>query len=260
MDNPTSVLDFLVTSKARRRLLDALWRQDAKGSTTCLAELAGVGFASAYRELHSMQALGLVTSERRQGTAEVYRANQAHPMAGVLRALVVAPATLPTDDAETGRLRGELAALGAPLQHDAVEPSAAPVETTVARGVHVAHRDPDVARTLPVCLYLQRDALDPVRLLEQATQLGERHALGFFLDLTAELSGDRRFATWAKALRDHRRTARHAFFSAASRSRRERRLADERTPPVARRWGWRMNMDLDAFRSTFDKFVPHAAA
>jgi hypothetical protein len=36
------------------------------------------------------------------------------------------------------------------------------------------------------------------------------------------------------------------------------RLAEERTPAVARRWGFRMNMDLDSFRSLFDRFA-HAA-
>lgn len=251
------MLDFLVTSKARRRLLDTLWRQGEVGQTARLAELAGVGFASAYRELQAMQRAGLVLTER-EGASQVYRPNAAHPLAEAVRALVTAATPPPAEDAEVRRLRGQLAALGAPLQHEAVEPPAAPVEATVARGVQVAHRDPDVARTLPVCFYRQRDRLDPARLREHAAQLGEKHALGFFLALTTELSGDRRFDVWARPLRDRRRTAQHSFFSTASRSLRERRLAEERTPPVARSWGWRMNMDLETFRSTFEKFAPDA--
>ncbi len=251
------MLDFLVTSKARRRLLDMLWRQGERGSTARLAELAGVGFASAYRELHAMQTVGLALAER-EGAAQLYRANAAHPLAEVVRALVTAATPPPAEDAEVRRLRGQLAALGAPLQHEAVEPPTAPVEATVARAVQIAHRDPVVARTLPVCLYRQRDALDPARLRKHAAQLGEKHALGFFLGLTAELSGDRRFNVWAKPLRDRRRTAQRAFFSTASRSPRERRLAEERTPRVARYWGWRMNMGLDTFRATFEKFAPDA--
>jgi len=253
------VLEFLVTSKARRRLLDVLWRQDAGGSTAQLAALAGVGFASAHRELQGMQAAGLVAAER-EGHALTYRANRAHPLADALRAVVATPTQRLTADADARRLRGQLAALGAPVQHEAVEPSRDPVEETVVRGVHLAHRDPDVARALPVCLYRQRSALDPERLRQHAAQLGEKRALGFFLDLTAELSGDRRFAEWMKPLRDRRYKASRDFFYAASRSRRQLQLAEERTPQVARRWRLRMNMDLDAFRSTFDKFVPHAAA
>jgi hypothetical protein len=212
-------------------------------------------------------------------------------------------------------LRAQLAALGAPLHHEAVEPSRGPVEETVVRGVHLAHRDPDVARTLPVCLYRQRSTLDPERLREHAARLGacpsnaenghvleelshfdavfdlpggfsqtqavheracvptsltsidysdrllgEKQALGFFLDLTAELSGDRRFAEWMKPLRDRRYRTSRDFFHSASRSRRQLQLAEEKTPEAGRRWQLRMNMDLDAFRSTFEKFVSHAGA
>lgn len=251
------MLEFLVTSKARRRLLDLLWRQDATGSTADLAALARVGFASAHRELRAMQATGLVVVERRD-RALVYRANRSHPLADALRAVVAAPMLRPSDDTDARGVRGQLAALGAPLQHEAVEPPSGPVEETVARGVQLAHRDPDVARTLPVCLYRQREVLDPARLRQHAMRLGEKRSLGFFLALTAKLSGDHRFSAWAKLLRDRRCTAPRDFFYAASRSRRQHRLAEERTPPVARRWGWRMNMDLEAFRSTFDKFVPDA--
>lgn len=257
MDIISLVLDFLVTSKARRRLLDALWRQNFAGSTADLADRAGVGFASAHRELRAMEAAGLVVPER-QGRALVYRANHTHPLADALRAMTAAP-VLPAEDAEVREVRGQLAALGAPLQHEPVEPSECPVEETLARGVRAAHRDPDVARTLPVCLYRQRDKLDPVRLRQQAAHLGEKQSLGFFLDLTAELSGDRRFAKWTKPLKDHRCKAARAFFYRTSRSQREQRLAEQRTPPVARRWSWRMNMDLDTFRSTFAKFEPHVA-
>jgi len=252
------VLEFLVTSKARRRLLDLLWRQEASGSTAHLAALANVGFASAYRELRAMQAAGLVVPQR-QGAALVYRANRTHPLADALRKLVTAGVPGLGEDSEARQLRGELAALGAPLRHEVEGPPRGPAEEVVARGVQLAHRDPDVARTLPVCLYRQRDTLDPARLREHAVRLGEKRALGFFLDLTAQLSGDRRFTEWTTPLRDRRFKAPRDFFYAASRSRRQRRLAEEKTPPLARRWRLRMNMDLDAFRSTFEKFAPHAA-
>jgi hypothetical protein len=237
-----------------------LWAQEGVGSTAQLATEAGVGFATAYRTLQAMQAAGLVVAERR-AHARVYRANHGHPLAAALRALVTAPAPPPGDTPEARQVRGHLAALGAPVQAEPQSPTAS-VEETVVRGVHLAHSDPDVARTLPVCLFRQRDALDPMRLQAQAKHFGEKHSLGFFLDLTAQLSGDRRFATWARPLRDRRFTGRHPFFHAAAvlRSPRAQRLAEERTPQVARRWGWRMNLDLETFRSTFEKFEPDAVA
>jgi hypothetical protein len=260
VDNSRDVLNFLVTSRARRHLLQLLWAQEGVGSTAQLAAGAGVGFATAHRTLQAMRAAGLVVAERR-GHARVYRANRDHPLAAALRTLVTAPTTTPGDTPEARDVRGHLAALGAPVQAEPQPPTVS-VEETVVRGVHLAHSDPDVARTLPVCLFRQRNTLDPMRLQAQAKQLGEKHSLGFFLDLTAQLSGDRRFATWARPLRDRRFTGPHSFFHAATvlRSRRAQHLAEERTPQVARRWGWRMNLDLEAFRSTFEKFEPDAVA
>lgn len=246
------MLNFLVTSKTRRRLLQLLWGAEETGSAAQLAKLAHVGFASAYRELRAMQALGVVVSER-TGAAEVYRANRSHPLADTLHKLVVAPARS-SEDLDTRRLRGQLKALGAPLQAQSEETPNA-LEETVVRGVSLAHRDPDVARTLPVCLYRQRHALSAKQLRHHALRLGEKRSLGFFLELTAALSGDKDLAKWTTLLRDRRYKAPHDFFYTASRSRLQQQSADDRTPIAARHWGFRMNMDMDAFRSTFEKFV-----
>lgn len=245
------MLEFLVTSKTRRRLLKLLWEQGAAASTSQFARQARVGFASAYRELRAMQALGLAVSERTDGV-EVYRANLSHPLADVLRTLVRARDRLGTD--EDKRLRGQLKALGAPLQEQAQSPDGG-LEETVVRGVRLAHRDPDVARTLPVCLFRQREFLSGERLRHYALRFGEKRSVGFFLELTALLSGDDRFAAWTPQLTDRRCRASVDFFHLASRSRLQRQVADQRTSPVARKWGLRMNMDLEAFQSTFEKFV-----
>jgi hypothetical protein len=79
--------------------------------------------------------------------------------------------------------------------------------------------------------------------------------VGFFLELTALLSGDDRFAAWTHQLADRRCRGSVDFFHQASRSRLQRQVADQKTSLVARKWGLRMNMDLEAFRSTFEKFV-----
>lgn len=252
MDIIPPMLDFLVTSKTRRRLLKLLWGTEESGSASQFAKLARVGFASAYRELRAMQALGLVVTERKGG-AEVYRANSSHPLADTLHNLVVAPVRS-TEDQEVQRLRGQLKALGAPLRAQSEEYTGT-LEETVVRGVSLAHRDPDVARTLPLCLYRQRHVLRADRLRYHALQLGEKRALGFFLDLTAALSGDNDLAKWTKLLRDRRCTASLDFFHNGSRSRLQRQIADDNTPLVARQWGFRMNMDMDTFRSTFEKFA-----
>lgn len=250
------MLDFLVTSKVRRRLLDLLWRRNASGSASDLARRAGVGFAGAYRELQAMQRVGLVAADRSAGGV-TYCANTAHPSAGTLRSLVESVGVV-LFPAEPDRIRGQLRALGAPLLEEPADVPAGPVDEIIVRGVALAHSDPGIARALPVCLFRVRDRLDPGRLGVCARRMGERHAVGFFLDLTAELAGGETFSGWSRPLRDHRRKLANDFFFGPAGSGLQRRLAEERTPDAARRWGFRMNMDLESFRTLFEKFV-HAA-
>jgi len=74
-----------------------------------------------------------------------------------------------------------------------------------------------------------------------------------FLELTAELSGDRSLAREARPLaREERRRKRASQFFKL-RSATERRLAELKTPAVARQWGFRMNMSGDSFASMFRK-------
>jgi len=78
----------------------------------------------------------------------------------------------------------------------------------------------------------------------------DKHAVGFFLELTGELGGDRRLAGMAELLRDRRRRSVHDFFLSPS-----GRAEAARDFPLAARWGFRMNMDLASFRALFDKAV-----
>ena len=248
------LLSYLVTSRARRRLLRLLWAEGAAGSVSDLARTAGLSFASAHRELAAMRAEGLARAER-TGAALVYRAHDAYGQAGLVRRLLggeaVGPGRPPFADGE--RVRGWLAAVGAPLL--AGRPSKGrrpPLEDVVAQGLAVSHHDATVARVLPIVLWRHRDRLDHDRLVDAATRWNERQALGFFLELTGLLGGDRRMASLSERLRDRRRTRPRPFFARAQ-GRMALALARRRTPALARRWGYLMNMDLDSFASAFGK-------
>src|SRR5262249_49168876 len=250
----TNMLQLLVTSRARRRLLQLLWGEGARGSAAELAEKAGVGFASAYRELKAMGRYQVVASSH-EGGKDVYAANLEHADADVLRRLATSrPRMAPPRDERADTLRRSLRAMGAPLAVEPTTEKEALDEGTLVDGVKLARRDPVVARALPVCVWHQRDRVDPDRLVAAAREKGEKQALGFFLELTGQLSGDRRFARWAKSLRDRRVTSVHDFFDfpAAYGS---QKLAKQRTPRVAEKWGFRLNMDLETFDSLFRKFA-----
>jgi hypothetical protein len=246
-----------VTSTARRELLRVLWKDGAAGTVSELARLGGVAFASAHRELAAMKLVGLVTVDRPGGSSEIYRANRASPIAAAMEQLIAHGARrgaarrepLPDDD----ELRKRLRALGAPLLIEAAPARGAPpVEVTLAEGARLARRDATVARALPVAIWKQRETIDWDRLRDEARRVGEKHALGLLIELTAELAGDARLAEEAAPLRDKRVKKLHDFF-AGQKNAHERRLAELRTPAAARRWGFRMNQDHDSFASTFRK-------
>jgi DNA-binding transcriptional ArsR family regulator len=244
------MLELLVSSPARRRLLELLWGEGVSGSASEFAELADVGVTSAYRELKAMERYHVVTASRR-GRKEVYVANSDHPAAMALKTLVRPGGLSPVEDDPI--LRGKLHSVGVPLPAEPVPVPSDELEDVLVKGVQLSHRDAVLARLLPLSFWQQRNSLDPDRLLTVAKRLGEKQAVGFFLDLTHVLAGDSRFAEWAKLFQDRRWRAHHDFFATRS-STGSRALAEANTPAVARQWGYRMNMNLDAFDSAFAKF------
>ena len=245
------MLNYLVTSKARRRLLVLLWSEGADGSTRELASRADVAVASASVELRAMQRELLVVS-RREGRTEVHSANLAHPDAKTLQALVathVRSVHMPSD--VDGSLKQQLRSMGAPLSGVAAVavPPSAELET-LTKGVALARRDPVVARSLPLCFWRLRDSLDARALAHHAGTPEQKHGVAFFLELTSQLGNDRRLAGLAETLRDGRMTSVREFFQPPS------RMTDKaQCFPLALKWGFEMNMDLDSFRSVFRKFA-----
>ena len=244
------MLTYLVTSATRRRLLELLWRHDASGSATDLAKRAHLSFGAVYRELQAMKRNGLASAAVVDGR-EVYRAAGEHPDADLVRRLVTAKSSAPMpEDADLTRRRAR--ALGAPLAVHPQRVEPADRELAIVDAVHLARRDATLARVMPVALWRQRDALDRPRLRRHARAAHESHATGFMLALTSELSGDASLDTWAEELRDHRARGTRPFFELPA-TRSARQQAERRTPAVARRWGYLLDLDLASFQSAFDK-------
>jgi hypothetical protein len=127
------------------------------------------------------------------------------------------------------------------------------LEVALAEALVLAHEDPAVAGAVPVVLW-KNEQVDLGELKRLAVDRGEGQTLGFFLELTDELSRSRRFETVAATLRDKRVRRRRNFFSRDGRFRPyEEELALMTTPEVAKRWNFVMNMSLDSFKSYFSK-------
>jgi transcriptional regulator with XRE-family HTH domain len=157
----------------------------------------------------------------------------------------------PTSD----MLKGWLAYYGAPLYGSQnLDPADVPTpETVLADCLKLSHESASVARSLPLAFWKTRRLLDLDRLLKEGERRGQARTLGFFLDLTSRLSGDSAFEGAARKLKVRLLSRPTQFFQPTTA--RERKLAELRTPDVARKWGFRMNMGMDSFESMFEKGV-----
>jgi transcriptional regulator with XRE-family HTH domain len=155
---------------------------------------------------------------------------------------------------EADLVQAWLAHLGAPLYGSASVPAneVPRPERVLAEALPLARQDATIARALPVALHRTRASLDFPLLRRLAKERGQERALGFFLELTSELSGDKDLAGQARPLAGLRRRKRASQFFPV-RSAAERRLGELKTPPTALRWGFRMNMSVDSFASMFRK-------
>jgi transcriptional regulator with XRE-family HTH domain len=162
--------------------------------------------------------------------------------------LATAPAE-PTNDMLKGWLAHYGAALFGPENLDPAE--VPPPETVLADALKLSRESATVARTLPLVFWETREYLDLGLLRKEGARRGQARTLGFFLDLTSRLSSDLSFERAAKKLQVRTLSRPVQFFQPTTL--RERKLAELRTPEVARKWGFRMNMEMESFESMFAK-------
>jgi len=246
------LLEYLVPSKARREVWRVLRSPGPSLTVRALALKAGVPYSNAHREVLRMKEVGLVRTQA-VGAALVCTWNARNPAARRLTALLDTSERgpgVPTDDAVYGSLKS----WGAGLAKDTAPAKPLALEETLAYGVGLARRDPDVAQAWPVVLAKNRDRVDLDRLETLVRRLAQKRALGFLLSLTGTLLGDPTLATFARRFRDSRVREARDFFTPAK-EKRMIALTEANTPDLARAWHFRMNTSLEGFRSHFDKFA-----
>ena len=145
-------------------------------------------------------------------------------------------------------------AMGAPLGSTRSKKQKCSDEEMLVSAVALARNNSTLTRTLPVVLSKNVKRLDFEKLAACARKRNARQELGFFLDLTGVLAHDSDLRTKADSLFDRRRKRVTDFFKGKS-GKYSARLADQNTPPVAQKWLYRMNMNMDSFQSLFVKHV-----
>lgn len=238
----------LFPSRARRAVLVGLFGPHAKEATVSeLARQAGLTPRAVAVEVRRLASTGLVEVEAR-GAADLVRPCRGHPAARALSKLLAfaGPVSSRRDP------RPSLAAYGAPLAGVAPSPEMSREEALVV-GLREARTDPTLLRVLPVMVLRNEGQLDWDDLRSRARRTKLKAELGMLLDLTAAASGHASLRAQAHGLSDQRRRVPRYLPEPASAF--ERRLADQRTPAEARRWGFRMNMSEASVREFVRKHV-----
>jgi hypothetical protein len=250
------LLEYLVPSKARREVWKALRSAGEVLTVRALAASAGVAYSNVHREVLRMREVGLLQTEK-VGNSLVCSWNTRNPAARKLTDLLELAehgnSARPTEEV----IYGSLKSWGAGLAKDTPPAKPLTLEETLAYGVDLARRDPDVAQAWPVVLAKNRTRVDLDRLETLVRRLGQKRALGLLLSLTGLLLADPTLTAFAARFRDSRVRETRDFFS-LPRGKRAQSLAEANTPELARKWRFRMNTSVESLRSHFDKFVGKA--
>lgn len=252
------MLEQLLTNP-QKKLLRVLLSSPRSFSVLDLARLAALPYSTTHATLRTLQKAGLVVSKAernkvlhalapKNGDAGTVLDLLARELAARRGVSLVDPKKIADKE-----VLWNLAGLGAPLVVDRRPGKPLPPEQTLALALNVVRRNPTAARVLPLALAKSLPGLNFPLLRHLSKEQKETRTLGFFLDLTGTLSRKTRFKKLAAELFD-RRVKRDAPFFQTSRSRYARILARRRTPPLARKWRFTMNLDMSDFRSVFDKF------
>lgn len=242
------VSQVLFESRSREALLRLLLLKNVEAPVSELARRAGLSARAISREVQHLLPTGLLNTTT-VGGADVVTVNRGHAAAKHLAALLQIPAE-PASAGEDRSTRASLAAWGAPLVA-AEGRRAKSLEAALLAGLELSRRDGTVLRVMPTVLARNAARVDWQELEEGARRRKLKSELGWLLEQTAELANEPALARRGEKLRDRRRRSVRCFPEVKSRF--ERELAHQRSPPIARRWGFAMNVSVESLRSTFER-------
>jgi hypothetical protein len=245
------MLHYLIRSRARRVMLGLLWLNKRSGSVSDLAGEASLSFRSAHKELNEMLRAGLAV-RKQQGNSTLFSARTDHPSARHLLAILKsgpgkADQVAPVADTRT---IGWLSSIGAPLLERPDSKGQPPLESVLALGCELAHRDEKVLRIMPISIWKNWDKLEPERLAAESHRLGQKHAMGFLIELAGALAGSKDLARAALPFRDRRRKTAQPFLMGVPRHSKTGGSMDT-TASIAERWQFTLSLSTGAFALAF---------
>ncbi|MCB0342215.1 MAG: hypothetical protein H6626_00150 [Pseudobdellovibrionaceae bacterium] len=248
------LLDYLVKSETRKRLLGLFLNEGLEGSVHSLSKIASASYAVTYDELMSMKAAELV-KEVQRGRAKIFSLNEDYCELDLLKKLFDAEkATKVSRDWDKESVKASLVFYGAPLQEKGKSVAELSLEETLVLGVLYSKQESYLLRTLPLVLWRHRKEVSFDRLMHFALKYDIKREVGFVLDLTGKLSKYRKFSKEAGKFVDGRHRKSESFFQKARITGAQTTLEELNTPRLARKWLFTMNVGMDSFESFFEKF------
>lgn len=235
----------LLPSARTWALFDLLFTRMGQGNLLRLSRESKVPYATTHDLMNRLLKAGSV-EETRRGRSREFRATEKG-----LRSWRETFRSVPVPFHETKSLVADQ------LHSPPDLPPSRDLEQALVALMVESRKDPSLSRALPVVLAKEMERLDVDRLKNRALESDAGAMVGFYLELTALLSSSSRLKKMSRSFRDRRRRTVRVFFESSRREDKwESRLLERRTPELARRWGWLMNMPLESFRTHFEKFHP----
>lgn len=245
------LLSFLFKTDAHRRLAELLWTDGLTASVHELSQMSGLPYATAHDLLKKMEKMGLV-QKTKQGRATLFSSKLSSEELKPLQVL------LGNVDRKQKPL-ADFAEMDLPLVGDFPEfrhTYAHNAEELLVKAVVLAKDNSSLLRTLPLLAKRLGSGLSAPQLVYWSKQHHVDRELGFLLDLTANLSGDKKYSTLARQLKDKRWSKQSSFLKREENLKGfQAKLAEQNTPELAKKWFLTLNMGLDSFRSTYLKFA-----
>ena len=244
--------DFLFKTNEHLRLAELLWAEGLTASVHELALMSGLPYATAHELLQKLEKMDLV-QKTKKGRATLFSSKVSPDDLKHLQA-VMGQRSLPNQRPLADFIEMDLPLVGE--FQELYQETAQSTEELLVKAVVLAKKSASLLRTLP--LLVKR--LGPTLNRHQLAYWSRRHQvdreLGFVLDLTADLSKEKRFGTLAKNFKDKRWSRLRPFFDSDSDlSGFQAKLVERNTPELAKKWFLKMNMGLDSFRSHYLKFA-----
>lgn len=243
---------FLKSDK-HQKLFELLWDKSLTASVREFSLMSGLPYATTHELFAKLKKMGLV-SKAKSGRANLYSGVAQSPEVEALKKYLGGDDHVSTF--------ADYKEMDLPLVgsfEDLNKERAQSKEELLVKVVYFSKRKSSLLRTLPLLVRRLGLKLDFNQLAYWSKKYHVDRELGFVLDLTGNLSHEKKFCLLANKFKDQRWSKFTTFLESESKLKGfQAMLVEENTPELAKKWFLKMNMGLDSFETHYSKFASEA--